>query len=76
MKGKKFLALILLLAGIIACGIAFQRFIVYSDASDSARNFGYESDRASGQKRMDMENEADKRHNLAKAPEIQAEGIS
>jgi hypothetical protein len=72
MKSKKVLALILLLAGIVACVISFQRFIVYSDASDSARSFGYDADRASGQKRMDMERDADSRYDRVKAPKTQA----
>ena len=72
MKSKKLLATILFLFGVIACVVAFQRFIVYSDASDSARNFGYDADRATGQKRMDMSREADRRNNLTKTPAIEA----
>ena len=72
MKSRKLWALILFLVGVIACVVAFQRFIVYTDASDSARNFGYETDRASGQKRIDMREEEDRRHDLTKAPQIEA----
>src|SRR3954453_5085426 len=72
MKSKKVLALIILLVGIVACVVAVQRFIIYSDASDSARNSGSEADRASGQKRMDMEREGDRRSDSAKKLQIQA----
>jgi|SRR6185369_14471851 len=72
MKNKKVLSLVFFLLGVIACGIAFQRFIVYQDTSASSRSYDYESERTSGQKRMDLRNEADDRLTVASKAQKQA----
>src|ERR1700681_878347 len=66
-RAKVVVAIILLLAGVLACVFAAQRYIAYQDRLALSVNEGYEADRFRGQSQraLDLRRESDRQHDVA-----------